>query len=97
MISGKEEPEAAVSPAMDAVLRIAKRVNGLPESDEDTKLSGAASIAFCSIKLLVPSPHATNLIGKQGSTIKSIQESSGASIRVLSNGMFQFWITRCRL
>lgn len=75
----------AVSPAMDAVLRIAKRVNGLPESDEDVKLAGAASIAFCSIKLLVPSPHATNLIGKQGSTIKSIQESSGASIRVLSN------------
>lgn len=85
LISGKEEPEAAVSPAMDAVLRIAKRVNGLPESDEDVKLSGPASIAFCSIKLLVPSPHATNLIGKQGSTIKSIQESSGASIRVLSN------------
>lgn len=89
LISGKEEPEVAVSPAMDAVLRIAKRVNGLPESDEDVK-PGAASIAFCSIKLLVPSPHATNLIGKQGSTIKSIQESSGASIRVLSNGMFQF-------
>lgn len=85
LISGKEEPEVAVSPAMDAVLRIAKRVNGLPESDEDVKLAGAASIAFCSIKLLVPSPHATNLIGKQGSTIKSIQESSGASIRVLSN------------
>ncbi|KAL8155324.1 hypothetical protein AgCh_000633 [Apium graveolens] len=67
---------------LEEVLRIAKRVNGLPESDEDAKLPGATSVTYCLIKLLVPSSHATNLIGKQGSTIKSIQESSGASIRV---------------
>ncbi|EEF31197.1 conserved hypothetical protein [Ricinus communis] len=29
LISGKEEPEAALSPAMDAVLRVFKRVSGL--------------------------------------------------------------------
>ncbi|KAG8373968.1 hypothetical protein BUALT_Bualt11G0081200 [Buddleja alternifolia] len=82
LVSGKEEPEAALSPAMDAVIRIFKRVNGLPENDSDAKAAGAA---FCLIRLLVASTQAISLIGKQGSLIKSIQESSGASVRVLSN------------
>lgn len=84
LISGKEEPEAPVSPAMDAAVRVFKRVSGLPENDADAKASGAA---FCSVRLLVPSTQAINLIGKQGSLIKSIQENSGASVRVLSAGM----------
>lgn len=82
LISGKEEPEAALSPAMDAIIRIFKRVNGLPENDGDTT-NGAA---FCSIRLLVAATQAISLIGKQGSLIKSIQETTGASVRVLSNG-----------
>lgn len=87
LISGKEEPEAALSPAMDAIIRIFKRVNGLPEGDGDGKTTGAAGVAFCSIRLLVASTQAISLIGKQGSLIKSIQESSGASVRVLSSGI----------
>ncbi|KAL0410272.1 UNVERIFIED_CONTAM: RNA-binding KH domain-containing protein PEPPER [Sesamum latifolium] len=83
LVSGKEEPGAALSPAMDAIIRIFKRVNGLPENDGDGKTAGAA---FCSIRLLVASTQAISLIGKQGSLIKSIQESTGASVRVLSNG-----------
>lgn len=75
-------------------MRISKRVNGLPESEEDAKASGAAAVAFCSIRLLVASTQAINLIGKQGSLIKSIQESTGASVRVLSSGMFQLFQTR---
>lgn len=67
---------------MDAIIRIFKRVNGLPENDGD-KATGAA---FCSIRLLVASTQAISLIGKQGSLIKSIQETTGASVRVLSNG-----------
>lgn len=83
LISGKEEPEAPLSPAMDAVIRVFKRVSGLSENDA----SGAAGVAFCSIRLLVASTQAINLIGKQGSLIKSIQESTAASVRVLSGGM----------
>ncbi|KAF5936686.1 hypothetical protein HYC85_024192 [Camellia sinensis] len=82
LISGKEELESPLSPAMDAVIRVFKRVNGLPESEGDRKVPGAA---FCSIRFLVASTQAINLIGKQGSLIKSIQESTGASIRVLSS------------
>ncbi|XP_028077969.1 RNA-binding KH domain-containing protein PEPPER-like [Camellia sinensis] len=67
---------------MDAVIRVFKRVNGLPESEGDRKVPGAA---FCSIQFLVASTQAINLIRKQGSSIKSIQESTGASIRVLSS------------
>ncbi|KAK6147416.1 hypothetical protein DH2020_018328 [Rehmannia glutinosa] len=85
LISGKEEPEAALSPAMDAIIRIFKRVNGLPENDGDGQTIGAAGAAFCSIRLLVASTQAISLIGKQGSLIKSIQESTGASVRVLSH------------
>ncbi|KAF5958368.1 hypothetical protein HYC85_005593 [Camellia sinensis] len=82
LISGKEELESPLSPAMDAVIRVFKRVNGLPESEDDRKVPGAA---FCSIRFLVASTQAINLIRKQGSSIKSIQESTGASIRVLSS------------
>ncbi|XP_022753428.1 RNA-binding KH domain-containing protein PEPPER isoform X2 [Durio zibethinus] len=81
LISGKEEPEAPLSPAMDAAIRVFKRVSGLPENDGDAK---AAGVAFCSIRLLVASTQAFNLIGKQGSLIKSLQDSTGASVRVLS-------------
>ncbi|CAN1825538.1 RNA-binding KH domain-containing protein PEPPER [Linum perenne] len=80
LISGKEEPEAPLSPAMDAVLRVFKRVSDLSNIEGDSTSTGAS---FCSIKLLVASSQAINLIGKQGSTIRSIQESSGASVRVL--------------
>lgn len=85
MISGKEEPDSPLSPAMDAVIRVFKRVSGLLEIEGE--VSGAAGVAFCSIRLLVASTQAINLIGKQGSLIKSMQESTGASVRVLSSGM----------
>ncbi|XP_022857517.1 RNA-binding KH domain-containing protein PEPPER-like [Olea europaea var. sylvestris] len=85
LISGKEEPESPLSPAIDAVIRIFKRINGLPENNGDGKALGAAGIAFCSIRLLVASSQGISLIGKQGSLIKSIQESTSVSIRILSN------------
>ncbi|TYH14910.1 hypothetical protein ES288_A05G002300v1 [Gossypium darwinii] len=80
LVSGKEEPEALLSPAMDAALRVFKRISGLPDNERDAKAAGAA---FCSIRLLVAYAQAINLIGKQGSVIKSLQESTGASVRVL--------------
>ncbi|KAL2534479.1 RNA-binding KH domain-containing protein PEPPER [Abeliophyllum distichum] len=81
LISGKEEPGAPLSPAMDAAIRIFKRLNGL----SDGEAPDAAGAAFCLIRLIVASAQAMSLIGKQGNVIKSIQESSGASVRVLSN------------
>ncbi|CAK9188003.1 unnamed protein product [Ilex paraguariensis] len=84
LISGKEDPDAQVSPAIDAVLRVFKRVNGLSPSEGESMSLEAAGAAFCSIRLLVASSQAIHLIGKQGSTIKSIQEISSASVRVLS-------------
>ncbi|KAG8495777.1 hypothetical protein CXB51_013527 [Gossypium anomalum] len=80
LVSGKEEPDALLSPAMDAALRVFKRISGLPDNESDAKAAGAA---FCSIRLLVAYAQAINLIGKQGSVIKSLQESTGASVRVL--------------
>ena len=87
MISGKEEPEAARSPAMEAVIRVYKRVSGLSTGEGDSTGSAVAGAAFCSIRLLVASSQAINLIGKQGSTIKSIQESTSATVRVLPEGV----------
>ncbi|KAL2338685.1 hypothetical protein Fmac_013131 [Flemingia macrophylla] len=88
LISGKEELEAPLSPAMDAVIRVFKRVSGLSEIDGDNKVSG---VAFCSVRLLVASTQAINLIGKQGSLIKSIQENTGSSVRVLSGDEVPFY------
>ncbi|KAK7291861.1 hypothetical protein RIF29_07354 [Crotalaria pallida] len=90
LISGKEEPEALLSPAMVAAIRIFKRVSGLSETDGEN-LSGAAGIGFCSVRLLVASTQAINLIGKQGSIIKSIQEKTLASVRVLSRDEMPFY------
>ncbi|KAL9254648.1 RNA-binding KH domain-containing protein [Drosera capensis] len=84
LISGKEELEAPLSPAMDAVIRVFRRINGLPDNTAEDKTAGVSGVAYCSSRLLVHSTQATSLIGKQGALIKSIQESSGASVRVLS-------------
>lgn len=84
MVSAKEEPNVPISPAMDGLLRVHKQIFG---SDD------AASPAALGIKarLLVPGAQAASLIGKQGSTIKSIQATSGCIIRVLGAGI----LTNC--
>ena len=69
---------------MDAVIRVFKRVTGLGEGDDK---SAADAAAFCSMRLLVASTQAISLIGKQGSTIKSIQETTGAVVRILPEGL----------
>ncbi|XP_058104094.1 RNA-binding KH domain-containing protein PEPPER [Magnolia sinica] len=89
LISGKEEPDAEISPAMEATLRVFKRVSGLSESEGN----GTAVVGTSSIRLLVASSQAINLIGKQGTLIKSIQESTGASVRVLSENEVPFYAT----
>ncbi|XP_039047053.1 RNA-binding KH domain-containing protein PEPPER-like [Hibiscus syriacus] len=68
-----------------ARIRVLDGAVGTPdriENDADAKAAGAT---FCSIRLLAASTQAISLIGKQGSLIKSLQESTGASVRVLSS------------
>ncbi|XP_061361957.1 RNA-binding KH domain-containing protein PEPPER-like [Gastrolobium bilobum] len=80
LISGKEEPDKAISPAMDAVIKVFKHVFGLSETDNED----SAEFKFCSIRLLVPSTQAITLVENQGSLIKYIHDTTAASVRVLS-------------
>ena len=72
---------------MDALLRVFKRISGVTDMGGDGTTTAPAA-PTCSVRLLVASSQAINLIGKQGTLIKSIQETSGATVRVLSRGIF---------
>ncbi|KAE8688491.1 Flowering locus K-like proteiny domain [Hibiscus syriacus] len=81
MVSAKEEPDSSLPPAMDGLLRVHKRiVDGL---EGDPSHAPAAVGTKVSTRLLVPASQAGSLIGKQGATVKSIQESSNCIVRVL--------------
>lgn len=81
MISAKEEPDSSLPPAMDGLLRVHKRiVDGL---DGDSSHAPSGTGGKVSTKLLVPASQAGSLIGKQGGTVKSIQEASNCIVRVL--------------
>lgn len=83
MISARDELEAAVSPAMDGLLKVHKRiVDGFEVEGEGTNVLSSAGIVTS--RLLVAATQAGNLIGRQGTTIKSIQDAAGAIVRVLS-------------
>lgn len=87
MISAKEEPESSLPPAMDGLLRVHKRiVDGL---DGDSSHAPSGTGGKVSTKLLVPASQAGSLIGKQGGTVKSIQEASNCIVRVLGAGILQ--------
>ncbi|XP_074311425.1 flowering locus K homology domain [Silene latifolia] len=82
MVSAKEEPDSSLPPAMDGLLRVHRRiVDGL---DGDTSQAPPAGTKV-STKLLLPATQAGNLIGKQGATVKSIQETAGCIVRVLGH------------
>ncbi|CAN0892828.1 Flowering locus K homology domain [Linum grandiflorum] len=81
MVSGREEPDSSLPPAMDGLLRVHKRIIDGLEADN----SNASGTPKVSTRLLVPASQAGSLIGKQGATVKSIQETSGATVRVLGS------------
>lgn len=85
LVSGKEDPGLELPPAMDALMRVFKRVVGLTDGAAESTQAAVAP-GVCAARLLVPGAQAINLIGKQGATIKAIQESTGATIRVISVG-----------
>ncbi|GER55197.1 RNA-binding KH domain-containing protein [Striga asiatica] len=80
MVSAKEEPTLQVPPAVDGLLKIHKHIISL-ESDPANVRSGQ----ICT-RLLVAASQAGSLIGKQGATVKSIEDDSNCSIRVLGEG-----------
>ncbi|KAK2637865.1 hypothetical protein Ddye_025660 [Dipteronia dyeriana] len=83
MISAKEEPDAPVPPALDGLLRVHKRIVDGLEGDSSHSAPGMGGKV--STRLLVPASQAGSLIGKQGGTVKAIQESSSCIVRVLGS------------
>ncbi|XP_075501985.1 flowering locus K homology domain-like [Primulina tabacum] len=81
MISAKEEPEAFLPPAVDGLLKVHKRLVDGMENDPSNPAPGLGG--KLSTRLLVPAAQAGSLIGKQGTTVKSIQEESNCIVRVL--------------
>ncbi|KAK7378431.1 hypothetical protein VNO80_03872 [Phaseolus coccineus] len=82
MVSAKEEPDRLIPPAVDGLLRVHKQVINVDRDLADTALAAGRSVVT---RLLVADTQAGSLIGKQGSTIKSIQDGSGCTIRVLGS------------
>ncbi|KAK1614391.1 hypothetical protein QYE76_019908 [Lolium multiflorum] len=85
LISATEETQAEIAPAMHAAIKIFKHVNEIEGINPGVILSAAAP-EVCSARLLVPTAQAVHLIGKQGITIKSMQEATGATIRIIDEG-----------
>jgi len=85
LVSAREEPDAPISPAMEGLLRVHRRVieGSEPESTDGEIAGGGGPV---SSRLLVAATQAGSLIGRQGATIKSIQDASGATVRVLPAG-----------
>ena len=81
MISSKEEPDASLPPAVDGLLRVHKRIVDGLEGDSSHAPPGLGGKV--STRLLVAAPQAGSLIGKQGATVKTIQEASSCIVRVL--------------
>ncbi|KAE8712161.1 Flowering locus K-like proteiny domain [Hibiscus syriacus] len=80
MVSAKDEPDSSLPPAMDGLLRVHKRIVDGLEGDPSHAPAVGTKV---STRLLVPASQAGSLIGKQGATVKSIQESSNCIVRVL--------------
>ncbi len=86
LVSAREEPDAIISPAMEGLLRVHRRVieGTEPETTTDGEIAGGGGPVAS--RLLVAATQAGSLIGRQGATIKSIQDLSGATVRVLPPG-----------
>eukprot|EP00249_Psilotum_nudum_P024034 c29067_g5_i1 orf=136-1425(+) len=83
MVSGRDDPEAVLSPAMDGILKVHLRTIEGTEGEGDGIHTLQATSGVVASRLLVPDTQAGNLIGRQGATIKTIQETSGATVRVM--------------
>lgn len=89
LISAKEEPEASIPPAMDGLLKVHQRV---VDDDKDSPHGPPGGPATITTRLLVAGAQGGNLIGKQGATIKTIQDSSNCKIRVMGGDVSKFFL-----
>ena len=65
MVSAKEEPEAPISPAMDGILKVHKRIiEGGPDGIGESGRSQQGGSGMTSTRLLVASTQARSLIGR---------------------------------
>ncbi|CAL0310322.1 unnamed protein product [Lupinus luteus] len=83
LISAKEEPDCTIPPAVDGLLRVHKQLFSVEHVSADIASSARHSMIT---RLLVANSQGRSLIGKQGTTIKSIQVASGCAIRVIRSG-----------
>jgi hypothetical protein len=82
MVSAKEESDATISPAMDGILKVHKRIiEGIDEVGRTQQTVGGPTIT----RLLLAGIQSESLIGKQATTIKSIQENSGVAAKVVGS------------
>ena len=73
MVSAKEEPEAPISPAMDGILKVHKRIiEGVPDGIGELGRAQQGDSGMTSTQLLVAGTQAGSLIGRQEATIKAI-------------------------
>lgn len=81
MISAKDEPDTELPPAVDGLLRVHRRITDGLETETDQPQR--ATVNTGPTRLLVPASQAGSLIGKQGATIKSIQDASKCVLRIV--------------
>ena len=87
MISKKDEPDVVVSPSMDGMLKVRKHIIEGIDAMIDFGQGKQGVGRSISTRMLLPGTQSRSLIGKQGSTIKSIQEGFGDSVQVLGPGI----------
>lgn len=83
LVFAREEPEAEISPAMDGLLKVHRHTVDGSLGEADGLPGVHTPAAAVSSRLLVAATQAGSLIGRQGATIKSIQDESGATVRVM--------------
>ncbi|CAI5494659.1 unnamed protein product, partial [Closterium sp. Naga37s-1] len=85
LVSGREDPDLELPPAVVAMMRVHRRiVEGVSEDEIEASQPGEGFRGQVATRLLVPATQAGSLIGRQGQTIKALQDSTGAHIRILS-------------
>lgn len=87
MVTAKEEPDEPLPPAVVGLLRVHRQVVEGTDVDPTAPPAPEVMVGSITARLLVPTTQAGSLIGKQGITVRTIQDNSGALIRVLPAGI----------
>ena len=100
LVSARENYDLELPPAVVALLKVHDRavLGGIDDEDQQGRPPPPIP-EMATAKLLIPQVQAGTLIGKGGNTIKSMQEQTRASIKVLQESEFigsewvkHFWV-----